>query len=82
MKRELARVARWVHPLLALRRFSWRMGSGDQFTDYCSKTNYDPHEPHDPHADFAFDVLTQISDFPYRTPRETRGNTPEVEYGI
>ncbi len=75
MKRGLAGFARWVHPPLALRCFSWRMGSGDQFTDYCSKTNYDPHEPHDPHAVFAFDVLRQISEFP-SAPRETRGKTP------
>lgn len=54
MKRILAGFARWVHPPLALRCFSWRMGSGDQFTDYFSKTNYDPHEPHDPYAVFAF----------------------------
>lgn len=66
MKRGLAGFVRWVHPPLALRCFSWRMGSGVRFTDYCSKTNYDPHEPNDPHAVFAFVALRQISISPTR----------------
>lgn len=66
MKRGLAGFARWFHPPLALRCFSWRMGSGDQFTDYCSKTNYDPH---DPYTLFTFDYLRQISKFPFPHPR-------------
>lgn len=62
MKRGLAGFARWIHPPLALRCFSCRMGSGDQFTDYCSKTNYDPH------AVFAFDDLRQIFKCPLALP--------------
>lgn len=78
MKRGLAGFARWVHPHLALRCFSWRMGSGDPFTDYCSKTNYDPHEPHDPHAVFAFDKFP-IFHQPHAKRGEKHPTRKEVE---
>lgn len=71
----ISRVARWIHPPLALRCFSCRMGSGDQFRDYCSKTN------HDPHAVFAFDDLRQIFKCPLALPgnadHEVTGDTLE-----